>query len=154
MHVFLDLEETLIISWDDPTFCNLQKLRKFFKDREVESFSVFSFAIWDEKDRVFFCNNLKDSCESALQSKVRSFPSVDDLVSIIGKRNRISIDRHDLLQLFGKQNSFIEFCFNEAEKNPNHDNHFVLIDDVVIDCVIESKHLNLKIEIINVDSLR
>ncbi|MEM4261050.1 MAG: hypothetical protein QXG00_07450 [Candidatus Woesearchaeota archaeon] len=47
---FLDLEETIINSLDDPRmWCNVSKLKKLLSENDVKQISIFLFAIWSPK---------------------------------------------------------------------------------------------------------
>lgn len=129
--VFLDLEDTIINSWLNPTLINVGVIRTWI-DSMVETddveISIFSFAIWDDKDKVDFVGTgVKASIEKALNVKVVEWLSVAEMQQIIETWSGFRYtDRTDFMQLHGKHDAFIKVCLARDEKNT-----CVLIDDAV-----------------------
>jgi len=129
--VFLDLEDTIINSWLNPTLINVGVIRAWI-DSMVETddaeISIFSFAIWDDKDKADFVGTgVKASIEKALNVKVVEWLSVEDMQRIIETWSGFRyVDRTDFMQLHGKHDAFIKVCLARDEKNT-----CVLIDDAV-----------------------
>ena len=147
MKLFLDLEETVINSWNDHRLCNLSGLRRFFKANAVTEVTVFSFAIYDERDKEYFEKHLKSLVEDALAVKVVAWPSVDDLLKTILWKYGTSFDRVELINVWGKTRAFFDFCRATQEED------CVLIDDVVQHESWVWHDRNLKFTTLNVESL-
>ena len=101
--LFLDLEGTVIVSWDDQRLINLDTTRALIAHQCVDELHIFSAAIWNEADKRSFERELKPRLEDALDMPILSwvsmeevwkntpwatvkFDSVCELVSVIGKR--------------------------------------------------------------------
>lgn len=65
--IFLDLEETLVNSWDDLRLCNSSKVSCFLDSHRTDSnpldIVLFPFAVYDDKDVDYFNANIKDWLE-------------------------------------------------------------------------------------------
>ena len=63
--IWLDLEETIISSWADflsfsyNCIINEKKIRKFLRDNNIKEVNVFSFAIWNDKDKEVFVKDIR-----------------------------------------------------------------------------------------------
>ena len=114
--VFLDLEKTLIYSWDDPVIINESIIKKTLDAIRPDSIGIYSFAIYDNVDRLHFIESLKQEIESSFQINIDS--------SLIFTVSEIAIQ--SFIQDYGKQKSFKLFIHQKFETG-----NYTLIDDLV-----------------------
>lgn len=137
--VFLDLEDTIINSWDDPTLINVDSIREWLGGREwvgghfdrprTTSVSIFSFAIWDEKDKQDFVRSgLKLAIERALLiEEIVEWLSIEEMQRIVEEWSGFRFEsRIDFMQLHGKHWAFTKVCL-AREQNTT----CILLDDAV-----------------------
>jgi len=124
--VFLDLEETVITSWDEGLLCNTSKVREFLSKQKVTSFTVFSFAVWNDKDKVDFERLHRRSLELALDCVVTGCPSVTDFMKADTELTGVKFDSlTDFISIRGKVGAFTSWVrFHEI-------GDALLVDDVV-----------------------
>lgn len=147
-HFWLDLEETIINSWDDPRLCNVSKLKKLLSENSVNQVSIFSFAIWNQKDKKEFFNNLKEPIERALDVNISVVPTQEEILKDVVKFTGCKWELHELSSVWGKHRSFFDFCqFNFSNAK------CVLVDDAVPNMVLVNKDKNLTMELINVTKI-
>lgn len=152
--IWLDLEETIITSWNNflnftpNSIINENKIRKFLVDNNIKEINIFSAAIWNEDDKKVFNNDIKPILENILNIKINEFPSLDDLRTKDHYNRRIRwFNNSDFIEVNCKFISFLNFLRFEKKSN-----HHILIDDCVQNIKIEvEKHLI--IETININSL-
>jgi hypothetical protein len=107
VNYFFDLEETIISEFDNPRLINIKKVNDMEYPLEV---GVFSFAIWNERDRIQFSNYIQPMIEDAFGFKVITVPTMDEITSVV-KQKWIAIeDRDDLFDFFDKERAFVEYC--------------------------------------------
>ena len=149
---FLDLEQTIIRAWDQPDLINLDKIRKFLTANKADEVRIFSFAIWDDKDKNKFSTEMKPRIEEALDLPVQSWPSCQDMMRADFQHTGVRFEKgHEIsefIQLRGKKDAFIHFVCNEYRFN-----RAVLIDDVVPDLTLSHRTQGWAIELWNVDNL-
>lgn len=87
--VFLDLEKTLIYSWDDPVIINESIIKKTLDAIRPDSIGIYSFAIYDNVDRLHFIESLKQEIESSFQINIDSslIFTVSEIAEIVLKKN-------------------------------------------------------------------
>ena len=128
--IFLDLEETIIQSWYDPTLVNVGRIKhtlhKVFDIREV---GIFSFAVGNERDRETTIKYLVPVIERALEVTV-------DLNRIVTCEEMVQNSKElhgchyeswaDYINVVGKGGAFIDHCrLHQVGLNS------ILIDDCV-----------------------
>ena len=115
LHVFLDLEQTLVESWDAPWRVNqcqafrdlLVKIQTDFPNAE---FHMFSFAIWDVNDVLTF-EGFKENIENSFNIKISNIPTRDNVLRAVKSVRKLQIlDGDEMSQLFGKSDSWLDFC--------------------------------------------
>jgi hypothetical protein len=134
LHVFLDLEQTLIESWDNPWQMNastaFQSHLLALKVPNVE-FHIFSFAIWNEND-VFTFRRFQRKIESFFNIAISDVIMISDIVSAVKQVRSIQVlEDSELSQLFGKADSWLDFCKFHKIHNA------ILFDDKVEDSSIK-----------------
>jgi hypothetical protein len=137
MKLFLDLEETLIEVWQSNGHVNflidnIEKINKFIHDNGVSEIGIFSFAIWDDEDRENFITKLSPQLkEFGIEVSDSDVVPVENVAKTILKNMRINLDSSEVINLWGKDRAFIDWC--RFEENGDH---FVLIDDAVENCQV------------------
>lgn len=145
--VFVDLELTLIESWHNPILCNVQKLTNWFKANDVKDVHLFSFAVWNEKDKQDFKNDFQDFLQQAFDINFVSVPSVEDFQKVDTKVTGLHFDSlTDFISIRGKVGAFQSWCKHHFQK----DNTCFLFDDVVPNCTIEDHDNRLTLHFVNV----
>lgn len=142
---FLDLEETIIISWSNTTLCNLELIKSIIKQEQVKFIGIFSFAIDNDKDKERFEKVLKPFLEAQLNVEIISWPSVEEIMKDVFKFNRTHFEKFEFTSIWGKLRAFQDFCrvnFINAE--------CVLVDDVVPNSVLSLPDEELVIRTIKV----
>ena len=124
--VFLDLEKTLIYSWDDPVIINESIIKKTLDAIRPDSIGIYSFAIYDNVDRLHFIESLKQEIESSFQINIDSslIFTVSEIAEIVLKKEYPDIQ--SFIQDYGKQKSFKLFIHQKFETG-----NYTLIDDLV-----------------------
>lgn len=149
---FLDLEQTIIESWDHPDLINVVKIDKWLKQNKVNEVSIFSFAIWNDKDKQHFNDVIKPTIEDALGVRVMTWPSVQDMMRIDFNHTGIRFEEghavSEFIQLRGKEQGFFNFVCNQYDFD-----RAVLIDDVVPDMTRTHRTKGWSVEFWNVDNL-
>ena len=149
MNVFLDLEGTVITNWDEALLLNTSKVREWLKSLKVSQVHLFSFAVWDNKDKEIFINKIKPFLSKALDVNFLDCPSIEDFfaaeLSVTGV-NWESL--HEFITVRGKVDSFRSWCKKHFDCQ-----HNILLDDVVPNAVWEDRDSKLKLEFVNIDSL-
>lgn len=148
-----DLEETLIESWDDPIILvhNVQKIRNHVK-RCIDlgetqlAFGIFSWAIWNEKDKLTFKLTMQDDLEHALgfmfdPNFVFDMEQISDIVLNVRKKK---LSKSDMFDLFGKEECLLSMLRGNFFKGQD----VILFDDVVDN--MEIFHPNGSIQFINI----
>ena len=107
MKFFFDLEETLITEFDNPVIMNKDKVKQCWFPPEV---GIFSFAMWNETDRIYFTNTIKPLLEDVFGFVITEAPTIDEITEVL-KTKWIAIqDRGDIFDFFDKERAFIEYC--------------------------------------------
>lgn len=137
--LYLDLEETVIRSWSNQTLCNVSKVRQFLNDNlDVDrgDVRVFSFAIYNDKDKDEFVRFIKPMLEQALGVTITQWPSVFDMAEASQKLTGArwldadtmgGLDICEYISIVGKVRSFEDWVLYHATDNSRS----VLIDDIV-----------------------
>jgi hypothetical protein len=149
---FIDLEQTIIESWQAPDLINVQRIRSFLEQNNADEVRIFSFAIWNEIDKHRFNDDIKPRIEDALGLPVMSWPSVQDMMRAdfdhTGDRWEKGHEVSEFIQLRGKEHAFFNFVCNQYNFT-----RAVLIDDVVPDMTRSHRIKGWSVEFWNVDSL-
>ena len=148
--IWLDLEATIIESWENPHICNLREVGKFLDDYKCKEIRIFSFAVWNDKDKQEFANYHQGIIERALEVKVMQCPSLDDMIRqiLVGQKVHPSFigpeDRMEFINIWGKGRTFFDWCRLKATENS------ILLDDVVENEVLIVRDTGLLFETVNV----
>lgn len=120
MRVFLDLEQTLIASWEDHYFLfrNIAIINQYKPlDKKV---TIFSYAIDNIRDYTIFIENLQDKLEKLFDIYIEDVIMVDELQESIGDQSSMNTFKH-----LGKMYGFLKYV------QTIEGDTFVLIDDAV-----------------------
>ncbi len=157
--LFIDLENTLISpvvdSWLSSEVINIEKIKDFISQHEIESVNIFSFAIWNEQERNLFKNHLLFDIEEGLGQKILHIPTVDNEIIPAcckqKKMNRENVNFINLTQFWSKDLAFI-LCMKEWFKN-SQDLNCILLDDMVENQNMNILKNNLNLSIFNIDEI-
>jgi hypothetical protein len=164
--MFLDLEQTIIDNWQDAYLYLPFRVRAWL-DRmlnEQTAFNlrpvgIFSFAIYNDKDKATFEDEMKHALELGLSIKITEWPSVEEMARTsqlytgtkwCGGKEMSTLDLIDFIQIRGKVGAFEDWCMAQ----PGNDITYILLDDVVPNKTVIDHKRNIKIEYINVDNMR
>lgn len=145
--VFLDLEETIIVSWHNPTLINVRAIKTWI-DRMVvrpTTVNIFSFAIHNDTDRdVFVKHGIQRMIEEALELEVDEVLTVPEAMKIVTSWNGLHFDGvTDFIQVMGKHGAFEKVCL-ARESNCK----CVLVDDAIPNRTILDHQRNLQIDLL------
>mgnify|MGYP003333734233 FL=1 len=146
--VFLDLEQTVITDWYDGYLANTTQVREFLATQKVTQFTVFSFAVWDQKDQDEFDSRHRRVLEKALDCRVAACPSVNDFMRVDTELTGVHFDSlTDFISIRGKVGAFTNWVRHHGLS------HALLVDDVVPNVDILDRDSGDVIRFVNVDSL-
>lgn len=139
--VMFDLESTLIEDLNGCNFSTCSILLNFIEQLlftelvktqgQEKLFGIFSFAIDDQNDLDDFNKGLSERLRKTLRiDKFTFVPTVWEVMQVVKQARRIDLEIGEVKQIFGKENSFIEWCVAMNKAQPEL-NDFILIDDVV-----------------------
>ncbi len=150
MEVWLDLEDTIITNWNEGLLLNPGKIKNWLDERDIKELRIWSFAIWDDKDKAHFVRSgMKRMIETALERPILEWPSVKEMQTLVEYYEGIIYDsRTEFMQLNSKKWSFIKYCLGHKKHTT-----CVLIDDAVPNMTIKELDLLLTIELIKVQNL-
>ena len=149
---FIDLEQTIIPCWDDPCVMHSQaeRIRDFLHAQDAAEVHIFSFAIWNQKDKQdFVSRGIERAIEDSLQLPVMTYPSVEDMMRVDFRYSGVKFENiMEFVQMRGKKDAFIHYVLGSCDFQKA-----VLIDDVVPDLTVTHRKKGWSIELWNVDSL-
>ena len=146
--VFLDLEQTVLNNWDEGLLINATRVREFLAAQGATQFTVFSFAVWNEKDQQDFERLHRSGLERALDCTVDACPSVEDFMAADTQLTGLHFDSlTDFISIRGKVGAFTNWVRFQGIC------HAVLLDDVVPNVDIVSRDTGDVIRFVNVVTL-
>lgn len=144
--VFLDLEETVIVSWHDRILCNIEKVKGVLDSLDIREVSIFSFAIDNQKDvDEFNTPSFKGQLEKALDVRIDFVPSVEEIMKSCFRFSGNDFQMYEFKSIWGKTRAFHDFCnakFKDCE--------CYLLDDVVQNTTFINHDKNLTIKTIRI----
>jgi hypothetical protein len=154
--IFLDLEETIINSWQDQLLVNTQKVKDWLREIGATEVDIFSFAIYNERDQEIFVRQMKPFLERVLEVKINTWPSVIEMAvadtketGIYWLRDSESLGIVEYINLRGKMYGFINYVRHMYPGLAN----VVLLDDVVPNTTMSFNDDNQSIHLVNVKKL-
>lgn len=145
--IFLDLEETIIDTWQGNAIINVDKIKKFLGN--TKEVGIFSFAIWNDVDKEFFEKNWRSAIENTLGIKAVVVPSVSDMMKVDFDLRGIRFDDiFEFIVMNKKEGAFRSWCltFHIGQ-------HTILVDDAVPNLIIDDEDTRTKIQLVNVNKL-
>lgn len=155
---YIDLEMTVITEFTSGHLLldkiNTMKAWPYF--RTGQPISIFSFAIFSDKDRDEFNARLRLPLEEALGVKIGDVVTIKEMM--VADRQYTGTyfdpengcDMSDWMSLRGKTDAFRYYVLNMNEKNQG----YVLIDDVVPNLEMMYVDNHVRISYINIDTIR
>ncbi|HMV42908.1 MAG TPA: hypothetical protein PK079_24860 [Leptospiraceae bacterium] len=137
--LFLDLEKTMIHSWDDPIIVNEERIMSSIRLVNPDKVGIYSYAIYDKKDLTIFQDTIQYELEKSFQINID--PSLVFTVEEIAEtiKQTKNADVRKFIQEYSKQKSFYEFI-----KNKYRNGKFILIDDLVDNSEVFLGDLNIQ----------
>lgn len=146
---YLDLEGTVLDSWDNPVLVNMHRVHTFVEQHGVTDVNVFSFAIHNEKDRQEFLTHMKPMLERVYGFKVNDVPTAEEVRKEVCKHMGTHFDLQEFLLVWGKARAFQEYAQFKVPRGCRA----VLLDDMVPNMNVHYKDLDVKVEMVNVTTL-
>lgn len=158
--LFLDLEDTIIEpvkdDWANTCLINVSKIKEFMEKNIISDLRIFSFAIWDEKQKKQFEFWVKPAIERVLEQKLNQVPTIDDhIMPACCKQKGLSVQLtgfSDMVEFWGKDISFM-LCMKEWFKNNKDKIEIFFLDDDVDNMTFEIKDNNIKCHILNINKI-
>tara|TARA_B110000503_G_C6876916_1_gene301013 strand:+ start:80 stop:538 length:459 start_codon:yes stop_codon:yes gene_type:complete len=146
--IFLDLEETIITSWSEGLLVNASRVREFLAENDAKTFTIFSFAVWDDQDKADFERLHRRGLERALDCRVASCPSTEDFMRADTALTGVHFDSlTDFISIRGKVGAFTNWVRFQGLS------HAILVDDVVPNMDIVTRDTGDIIRFINVEDV-
>jgi hypothetical protein len=124
--VFIGLEETVIDNWHNGMLVNASRVREFLAQQDSTYFTIFSFAIWKEEDKLDFEKRHRQWLEKALDGIVLNVLSVQEMAEADENVTGMSWKQlSDFVSIRGKMGAFINWV------NYHEMDDCLLIDDLV-----------------------
>lgn len=157
--LYLDLEETVISSWQDQVLVKSHKLEMLLAanpDIDRSDVRVFSFAIYNQKDKDEFARDIKPMLERRFGITITLWPSVAEMAEadqlLTGRRwldadSMGGLDICEFIDLRGKAGAFMNWVLFHGVDGER----YMLLDDVVPQHVLYDRKRDIQIDFVNVD---
>lgn len=157
--LYLDLEETVISSWQDQVLVKTHKLETLLAanpDLDRTDVRVFSFAIYNQKDKDEFARDIKPMLERRFGITITAWPSVAEMAEadqlLTGCRwldadTMGGLGITEFICLRGKAGAFENYVWYHGTDGER----YMLLDDVVAQRVIYDRKRDIQIDFVNVD---
>ena len=157
--LFLDLEETVINNWDEALLVKTDKLKTLLwtnPDIDRHDVTIFSFAIYNQKDKDLFERTMKPMLERTFGIVVTAWPSVAEMAEADQRLTGVrwldadtmgGLDICEFITLRGKAQAFEHWVWLHGEPG----GRYLLLDDVVPSRTIYDRRKDIQIDLINVD---
>lgn len=159
----MDLEDTVITpvmtGWPNAECINIEKVRAVIAQFKPDRINIFSFAIWDSRQRELFNMFTRGPLQKALGIEFNIVLAVDeDIIPVCCKQTNLHPDRVDFQEMsnfWGKQGAFRLCMRNHAANLHRHGQTLItmLLDDAVFDELIQWPDLDTRVIITNIDQL-
>jgi len=157
-HLFVDLERTLIDTWGTntlgPKHRVVELLAEHFEhsrhNRPLDA-TVWSFAIWDDRDRIIFNTETKFWLEDEFNLNFVDVITVKEMIDAVCELkgfNLQKIDLWDFCPMWGKDRSLEDWIKLKAREFANK--HIVLLDDMVGNRTVNIHDTNTRIDFVKV----
>lgn len=156
--LFFDLEDTIIEpvlnGWHATNPCNIEKAKAFIEEFKPHQVHIFSFAIWNTRERAGFQAGTQPWLEELLGVKFQSIPTVDDeIIPAVCAQLQLppsTMDFDDLSTFFGKHDSF-RLTMRHLYKSNTTPVKLAFLDDAVYNETSVWPDLNVELQIVNID---
>lgn len=149
MQIFLDLEGTVINQWATAIPINVEPIRKFLRDHNVNEVRIFSFAIWHPHDVENFKDRIGPMLEDLLDVRISGIVSVADMRCSDTQFTGVHFDSEtDFIAIRGKDGAFTTWCLANHRGQES-----VLIDDVVPNRSLKDFDTETIITTVNVEKI-
>lgn len=157
--LYLDLEETVINNWQEQLLVKTHKLEQLLSanpDIDKNDVRVFSFAIYNQKDKDEFARNIKPMLERRFGIVITEWPSVAEMAEAdqVYTGNRWldadtmgGLDICEFIAIRGKAGAFENWVWHTGVDGER----YLLLDDVVPQRVIYDRKRDIQIDLVNVD---
>lgn len=147
--LWFDLEKTIVEEWEKPFIINEGKIREIIEKIDVRSISIFSFAVYNEKDIATFNRIIKPNIEKTFNVTIENIPTYQDILNTIKNGYKgTHFDEEDFHAFWTKGRAFIDYIRFSTFNKGSH----ILFDDMVDNWDIE--HRSLDISIRNIDKYK
>lgn len=144
--LFLDLEETIIQSWENHTLMNIDKIKFIIDKTEPDEINIFSGAIWCGDDVFKFTSKLKNTLEQALSITINKAFPMSEVIRLSSWGNCAFENRMESMIVVGKFRIFEDFC----ERNFKHTKCY-LVDDACPSKNIVNFDSDVEIYLLNIN---
>ena len=151
-HMFLDLEETVIDSWDSAKLLmtNCRAIRRMLKSRGVNEVTIFSFAVQTPEEREEAMTHLRPRLEKVLDVKIVDVILVQQMQQADQQWRKCRLDdMTEFIMLRGKTDAFFAWA---SLKHPGE--QCTLIDDVVPNSESRDWDTDTVVEFRNIEQVR
>ena len=145
--IFLDLEGTVIATWDDRVLCNIERVKSFLGD--VKEVHIFSATIWDDKDKRTFAEEIKPILEQVLEVSIMTWPSMEDVWRTTTWKGTRFENVQEMIALIGKKRMFEDWCFQKEPPKTT----CVLVDDMFGNTTLINEDLKIVVKTVDVNTL-
>lgn len=157
--LYIDLEETVIGSWQDQVLVKSHKLEQLLAanpDLDRTDVRIFSFAIYNQKDKDEFARDIKPMLERRFGITITLWPSVAEMAEadqlLTGCRwldadTMGGLDISEFINIRGKAGAFENWVWFHGVNGER----YMLLDDVVPQRVIYDRKRDIQIDLVNVD---
>lgn len=132
MKLFLDLENTLIDEWGSNKLLlnKITIIKQFIKKHSIKEATIFSFALTNEKDFIYFKENLQNILEKELNIKLKVV-LIENIFNELMKIFGIKAKFYELrdIYLFNQKSDMFTHLIKHLKNI--HNETFVLFDDKV-----------------------
>ena len=158
---FLDLEETLVVSWSNHMIVNEPQVRSFLEgERRLVGISdeapleveLFSFAVGGDRDRDEFNSLLGPWLEEKYNIKFTQVHTCAEMAKVVSRYMNVVFDGpYEAISILGKGRLFFEFV--KAQMLVRDIKSASLLDDVVQTCSLVIHKGNKEIRLIRVEDV-
>lgn len=145
--LFLDLEGTVIATWDDRVLCNIERVKSFLGD--VKEVHIFSAAIWNDKDKRVFSDDIKPFLERVLDVSIMTWPSMEDVWKTTTWKGTRFENVQEMIALIGKKRMFEDWCFQKEQPETT----CILVDDMFGNTTLIHDDLGIVVKTVDVNTL-
>jgi hypothetical protein len=145
MKVFIDLESTVIDTWDSMNLygAGIRQIKNFldFSVDEIDELFIFSYAVYDIDDQIFFKKHIKPLLEEVFKVKVNMPLTIKEYMVIANGCLGLKMSQEDFFDFMKKDIFFPIFIQWYAKDKPW--DKYVLFDDMVINMKVSNENYTI-----------